>query len=733
MASSSKSSSNCSTASQAWAILKRHARDEIMKLRLIELCQDNDRVSSLVSVYNATPPSNSMLMIDLSRQRMTIETLNHLLRLASSRSIAEFIRQLSWGQNNPDDPILPIRFRSRNKDPQSSASASSSSYHGEYGNKKNKEFSQRRQQQRNQQQKQNQKHQNEPSLYSSHMSLRVPSGQNFEMLAPDGTNALVDIHNNWDRIRRISESLRRGKLPGVTGGMIKDVVVVGRGLAIMALRFTYLALCKDEAATIARRAGMDGRGNKGGGGKQQRRMKFLTTVDPIRAATLVVADSDPASTLVISIALAGEEEATMLATQTLQTWLLVNLGGQHGRLSEVILSKHTMMVTGNKELAAKNEAASVFVIPDHCCEPYTTFTAASLLPLSIVFGWPIVEAFLAGGHDIDSHFVETNPRHNLPVLLALTDIWNDCLQSSDNSTTNAGRIVTPYTEAFAGYPAFVAALESQICGRKKCDNNDHKITSSTSTSYSSSQNSSFAPTTVKKSRQSTSTSCSSIVIDGGLHGIYDRSLYQASKVIPSELVMTLDSQLSANGSLSSSQQHQQYHKNKIQQRGGIEELHQSQDALIVSLFAHADELAFGSENNNNNRHNGNCDNDPSIVITGGGNASSGSDCGNRPSTILLCSKLDAFTCGQLVAMAEHRAVVKAWIWEIDPFQRIETKTVLRSKRTESLKESLRKMIYNGDDDDNDIEENEIGELNLSTRTILRHYANMVRGQRTNTK
>jgi len=186
-------------------------------------------------------------------------------------------------------------------------------------------------------------------------------------------------------------------------------------------------------------------------------------------------------------------------------------------------------------------------------------------------------------------------------------------------------------------------------------------------------------------------------------------------------------------SLSSSQQHQQYHKNKIQQRGGIEELHQSQDALIVSLFAHADELAFGSENNNNNRHNGNCDNDPSIVITGGGNASSGSDCGNRPSTILLCSKLDAFTCGQLVAMAEHRAVVKAWIWEIDPFQRIETKTVLRSKRTESLKESLRKMIYNGDDDDNDIEENEIGELNLSTRTILRHYANMVRGQRTNTK
>jgi hypothetical protein len=30
------------TASQAWAILKRHARDEIEPLRLQELCRDND-------------------------------------------------------------------------------------------------------------------------------------------------------------------------------------------------------------------------------------------------------------------------------------------------------------------------------------------------------------------------------------------------------------------------------------------------------------------------------------------------------------------------------------------------------------------------------------------------------------------------------------------------------------------------------------------------------------------
>ena len=50
------------TASQAWAILKRHARDEMSPLRLQELCRDNDRVSSLVAVYNATP--QRMLIVD---------------------------------------------------------------------------------------------------------------------------------------------------------------------------------------------------------------------------------------------------------------------------------------------------------------------------------------------------------------------------------------------------------------------------------------------------------------------------------------------------------------------------------------------------------------------------------------------------------------------------------------------------------------------------------------------
>lgn len=109
---------------QAWAILKRHAQDEIGPLRLQELCRDNDRVSSLVAVHNSQSVAFSMtttdqpsveqdrmLLLDLSRQRMTTNTLNHLLQLATARGLPKFIQQLSWGgHNDPNNPVRPVRL-----------------------------------------------------------------------------------------------------------------------------------------------------------------------------------------------------------------------------------------------------------------------------------------------------------------------------------------------------------------------------------------------------------------------------------------------------------------------------------------------------------------------------------------------------------------------------------------------------------------------------------------------
>jgi glucose-6-phosphate isomerase len=41
--------------------------------------------------------------------------------------------------------------------------------------------------------------------------------------------------------------------------------------------------------------------------------------------------------------------------------------------------------------------------------------------------------------------------------------------------------------------------------------------------------------------------------------------------------------------------------------------------------------------------------------------------GNRPSSSLLLTKLDAFAIGQLIALYEHRTAVQGFIWGINSF------------------------------------------------------------------
>ena len=65
---------------------------------------------------------------------------------------------------------------------------------------------------------------------------------------------------------------------------------------------------------------------------------------------------------------------------------------------------------------------------------------------------------MAGAHDIDIHFTESNLRHNLPCLLAMTDLWNDAFLG------DSGRLCTPFIQSFHGFPEFVSMIESETCG-----------------------------------------------------------------------------------------------------------------------------------------------------------------------------------------------------------------------------------------------------------------------------
>jgi len=74
-------------------------------------------------------------------------------------------------------------------------------------------------------------------------------------------------------------------------------------------------------------------------------------------------------------------------------------------------------------------------------------------------------------------------------------------------------------------------------------------------------------------------------------------------------------------------------------------------------------------------------------------------------------------------LAEHRAVVKARLWDFDPFVH-DSGSALRNPRSESLKTVLKNMIIQETNEDEDDDGDTT--VNLSTKTILRHYSKLVR-------
>merc|ERR1712032_552510 len=105
--------------------------------------------------------------------------------------------------------------------------------------------------------------------------------------------------------------------------------------------------------------------------------------------------------------------------------------------------------------------------------------------------------------------------------------------------------------------------------------------------------------------------------------------------------------------------------------------------------------------------------------------------GNVPSTILMCGKLDAFACGQLIALTEHRAVILSKILNFkneeeysDTDDRI-NRLAARGVKLDMALDSLMDLYQNHDSDEADIDNNTTTgclKTNFGTSMVLKYYA-----------
>ena len=244
-----------------------------------------------------------------------------------------------------------------------------------------------------------------------------------------------------------------------------------------------------------------------------------------------------------------------------------------------------------------------------------------MLHLSIHYGFDICEQFLAGAHNMDTHFFEAPLRANLPVLLGLLGVWNASFMEYNS------RAILPYSQALVRFAAHIQQVDMESNGKRVAMNGD------------------VLPY-----------DCGEIIFGepgtNGQHSFYQ--LVHQGRVIPAEFIGFCKSQ------------------NPINLEGEVVSNH---DELMSNFFAQPDALAYGKTIEELK-----ADKIPAHLLR------HKEFLGNRPSLSLLFPELNAYTCGQLLALYEHRVAVQGFIWDINSFDQwgVELGKVLAGKVRKQL-------------------------------------------------
>ncbi|EKX72905.1 glucose-6-phosphate isomerase, putative [Theileria equi strain WA] len=276
-----------------------------------------------------------------------------------------------------------------------------------------------------------------------HTALRLPKGSS---LVVNGEDVLPGVHEVLDRIKSFSDDVRSGKVTASDGKPFDSILCVGIGGSFLGTAFTSEAFMGYEHA---RRAAFG------------KKIRFLSNVDP--AGFRIVADElDPNRTLVIIISKTFTTVETIKNAITVKQWLLDNIANPKD------FCKHLCAISTNLKLTKEFgiEDSRVFGFWDWVGGRYSVSSAVGVLPLSIYFGFDIVEGFLKGCHSMDKHFLESELEENLPVLMALCSFYNSAILGFNTVA------ILPYSQDLSKFAPYIQQLIMESNGKSVRSNGD---------------------------------------------------------------------------------------------------------------------------------------------------------------------------------------------------------------------------------------------------------------------
>lgn len=241
-----------------------------------------------------------------------------------------------------------------------------------------------------------------------------------------------------------------------------------------------------------------------------------------------------------------------------------------------------------------------------------------------------MQRMLEGAHDIDEHFFDAPLGGNIPIVLGLLGVWNSTFMGYH------ARALLPYSSALSKFPAAIQKIDMESNGKRV----------SAAGKYRSSLFPMLRVCMLLTKFAGIPLLFSAGEIDFGECGINGQySFYQLlhqGRTIPCDFIGFMESQSSALD--------EEYNESPQSWNDNIgwdsQLVVNSHDELMSNFFSQPDALALGKTLNDLVQEEVPEELRQHKVFPG-----------NKPSSSILMTKLDAFAVGQLFAIYEHRTAV----------------------------------------------------------------------------
>jgi glucose-6-phosphate isomerase len=407
-----------------------------------------------------------------------------------------------------------------------------------------------------------------------HVALRSKLSDQVALETP----GVADIWTTLEQMTQFVSAVQQGLIRGHTGRRMTEIVNIGIGGSDLG------TLMASRALRHYWQPGMN--------------FHSVSNIDGTQLVDLTE-QLDPEETLFVICSKTFTTQETMTNANAASQWITDTLGAD-------AINEHFTAASTNQG------AMDVFGINpnyrfgfrDWVGGRYSIWSAIGL-SLALVIGMDRFLELLAGARRMDQHFRTSAPTENMPVLLALIDIWNRNFLGAESQA------ILPYDNRLERFPAFLQQLHMESSG-KGVRTDGRKVTVKTGPIIWGEPGS------------------------NAQHSFY-QLLHQGTNFIPVDFILP------------------------VRSSGGAAE---QQDAAAANCIAQSEALMDGYTQKQvlaDLLEAGVSESEAQALAPHKVHA------GNRPSNTILFEQLSPGTLGQLIALYEHKVFVEGVIWGINSF------------------------------------------------------------------